>query len=63
MIPITIAGTEYASIAEAHRAVSPQTLKLITARLRLRNGWNVADALLTPPIPAELRRGWKEHRT
>jgi len=56
MLPVTVKGIMYRSIAEAWRTTSPDTLKLITVRLRLRNKWGVDDAFLTPTVlPAERR--------
>jgi hypothetical protein len=63
MIPITINNINYRSISAAWRAVSPPTLKEITVRLRLRNGWDVTDAFLTDTVPAQDRRRFKNLRT
>ena len=64
MKPITVNGVQYTSIVAAWRALSPPTLKLITLRLRLRNGWNPEDAFLLDTIPpaerrlSKINRGW-----
>lgn len=62
MIPIEIEGRHYRSIAAAWKAESPPTLKEITVRLRLRNGWPVDQALLVEPVPATDRRTFPEVR-
>ena len=62
MLPITIEGITYKSIAEAWRTLSPKTLKLINVRLRLRNGWSPLHALTAPTVPAKYRRTNKELR-
>lgn len=61
MIPIIVKGVHFESIAEAWRTLSPPTLKLITVRLRLRNGWGVDEAFLEPWVAPEKRRN--HHRT
>ena len=56
-IPITVNGNTYNTIRAAWRDLAmPLGLSEIAVRKRLRSGWNVADALLTPPIPPNLRR-------
>ena len=54
---------EYRSIVEAWKALSPPTLKLITLRMRLRNGWAIDDAFLLDVVKPKDRRKFKElHR-
>lgn len=62
MIPIKVQGTEYKSIAQAWRHESPPTLKLITVRLRLRNGWHPDDAFTEEMVAPYNRRGFKDLR-
>lgn len=62
MIAITVNGNTYKSIASAWRNESPEGLKQITVRLRLRNGWDVDDAFTIPTVPAEVRRIHKDVR-
>lgn len=63
MISITVNGNTYKSISEAWREESPNTLKEITVRLRLRAGWDPTNAFLTPVVPPEDRRTFKDVRT
>jgi hypothetical protein len=63
MNQIEVEGTIYRSVAAAWRAVSPKILKLITVRLRLRNGWDIHHAFLAKPVPPENRRNNKDLRT
>jgi len=62
MKPITVNGVQYPSIVAAWRDLSPPTLKLITLRLRLRNGWNPEDAFWLDTIPPAERRQNKYNR-
>ena len=62
MKQITVIGNTYSSIAQAWRALSPETLKLITVRLRLRNGWDAIDAFIMETVPPADRRRNKEFR-
>ena len=63
MNQIEVNGHTYSSIAQAWRHISPDTLKLITVRLRLRNGWNIEDAFLRYTVPPTMRRGHKITRS
>jgi hypothetical protein len=63
MKPIEVDNVTYRSVAEAHRALSPPGLRLVTVRWRLREGWDPAQALMYSIIPAENRRGFKDIRT
>ena len=60
MIPITVNNNSYKSISEAWRALSPDGLREITVRLRLRNGWLPADAFMYPVVLPVDRRTFKE---
>ena len=62
MIPITVNNNSYKSISEAWRELSPDGLREITVRLRLRNGWTPEDAFLTKVVPPEDRRTFKDVR-
>ncbi len=63
MKPVTVLGVTYTSVAEAWRQTSPQNLKLVTVRWRLRNGWSENDAFTLGVVPPENRRGFKEIRS
>lgn len=63
MIPIVVNSHSYRSISEAWRAESPEGLKEITVRLRLRLGWTPDDAFLIPKVPAVDRRTFATNRT
>lgn len=56
MIQVNVNGTNYRSIAEAWRETSPEGLLLITVRQRLKAGWSMDAAFLTPAIEPKLRR-------
>jgi hypothetical protein len=56
MIPITIGNNTYKSISSAWRNESPEGLKMVTVRWRLKNGWSTDHAFWTPMIPPVLRR-------
>jgi hypothetical protein len=62
MKSIKVLGNTYKSIAAAWRELSPETLKQITVRLRLRNGWHVDDAFTIPTVPARSRRTHRRYR-
>lgn len=62
MKQITINNNTYNSIAEAWRALSPDGLSQITVRQRLLLGWTPEQAFLTPVVPPQERRGWKQQR-
>ena len=62
MIPVTVAGEQYKSIAEAHRALSPDDLPIITVRKRLKDGWPEFLAFVEPPVEAKVRRNYKLKR-
>jgi len=62
MKPITVNGIQYRSIVEAWRTLSPPTLKLITVRLRLRNGWHPEDAFQQFTVAPAERRMFKKNR-
>jgi hypothetical protein len=62
MIPITVNNNTYKSISEAWRELSPEGLREITVRLRLRNGWPPEQAFLLPVVIAADRRTFKEVR-
>ena len=62
MKSITVNGVQYRSIVEAWRACAPPTLKLITVRLRLRNGWHPDDAFAYGTVDPVDRSGFKRAR-
>ena len=62
MIPYTVNGNSYRSISEAWREESPEGLKEITVRLRLRLGWTPEQAFLTPKVPPTEARTFKDVR-
>lgn len=60
MKQITVLGNTYNSISEAWRELSPDGLREITVRLRLRLGWHPDDAFLLPVVPPVERRNFKD---
>ena len=60
MKQVTVGNNTYTSIAAAWRAESPETLKLITVRWRLKNGWNTELAFKQEPIPPIFRRKFRD---
>lgn len=54
MIPITINGNTYTSIAQAWRETGCP-IPLITVRARLKAGWAAEDAFTVPALPARVR--------
>lgn len=62
MIPITVRGDTYTSVAAAWRELSPEGLLLNTVRWRLKHGWLPEEAILVPMVPPAERRTFKELR-
>lgn len=62
MKPITVNNITYTSVVAAWRALSPEGLKLVTVRWRLREGWNNEDAFTIGTVPPQDRRNFKTIR-
>jgi hypothetical protein len=63
MIPMTINGNTYNSIAAAWREEAVEGLPEITLRWRLKHGWIPEHAFNTPPVDPEVRRTFADVRS